>query len=223
MHSRIPSECMYRSTRGTNPRLGALKSPCRPCRYRRCRTTHISVCDGDRICQKAPCMLAKHLYTSAESISLSSQHRNHEPYPTASHPAPQQNPQTQRQPPAMTPVWTMTLSTGREYHLFGGHDSLYARCSGLFCQSLWLGQIGPAPVCKSMSMSKFCLLPLRSHVRCHNVPQAFVLELCLGQDAACTLPNKFTNNAGIGDAEALTSLHDGDRIIYLYLNAEASK
>jgi hypothetical protein len=49
--------------------------------------------------------------------------------------------------------WTMTLAAGREHFLFGGHDSLYARCSGLFRQSLWLGQIGPPPVCKSMSMS----------------------------------------------------------------------
>ena len=49
--------------------------------------------------------------------------------------------------------WTMTLAAGREHYLFGGHDSLYARCSGLSRQSLWLGQIGPPPVCKSMSMS----------------------------------------------------------------------
>ena len=47
----------------------------------------------------------------------------------------------------------MTLAAGREHYLFGGHDSLYARCSGSFRQSLWLGQIGPPPVCKSMSMS----------------------------------------------------------------------
>ena len=34
---------------------------------------------------------------------------------------------------------------------------MYARCSGLSRQSLWLGQIGPPPVCKSMSneMSNF--------------------------------------------------------------------
>ena len=49
--------------------------------------------------------------------------------------------------------WTMTLAAGREHYLFGGHDSLYARCSGLSRQSLWLAQIGPPPVCKSMSMS----------------------------------------------------------------------
>ena len=49
--------------------------------------------------------------------------------------------------------WTMTLAAGREHYLFGGHDSLYARCSGLSRQSLWLGQIGPPLVCKSMSMS----------------------------------------------------------------------
>ena len=45
----------------------------------------------------------------------------------------------------------MTLAAGREHYLFGGHDSLYARCSGFSRQSLWLGQIGPPPVCKSMS------------------------------------------------------------------------
>ena len=49
--------------------------------------------------------------------------------------------------------WTMTLAAGREHYLFGGHDSLYARCSGLSRRSLWLGQIGPPLVCKSMSMS----------------------------------------------------------------------
>ena len=38
--------------------------------------------------------------------------------------------------------WTMTLAAGREHYLFGGHDSLYARCSGFSRQSLWLGQIG---------------------------------------------------------------------------------
>ena len=38
--------------------------------------------------------------------------------------------------------------------LFGGHDSLYARCSGSSRQSLWQGQIGPPPVCKSMSKKK---------------------------------------------------------------------
>ena len=32
---------------------------------------------------------------------------------------------------------------------------MFARCSGLSRQSLWLGQIGPPPVCKSMSMSNF--------------------------------------------------------------------
>jgi hypothetical protein len=37
---------------------------------------------------------------------------------------------------------------------------LFARCSGLSRQSLWLGQIGPPPVCKSMSMSMS-----RSHSR----------------------------------------------------------
>ena len=54
--------------------------------------------------------------------------------------------------------WTMTLAAGREHDLFGEHDSLYARCSGLSRQSLWLGQIGPPPVCKSMSMS----MPVRN-------------------------------------------------------------
>ena len=49
--------------------------------------------------------------------------------------------------------WTTTLAAGREHYLFGEHDSLYARCSGLSRQSLWLGQIGPPPVCTSMSMS----------------------------------------------------------------------
>ena len=43
--------------------------------------------------------------------------------------------------------WTMTLAAGREQDSVGGHDSLYARCSGLSRQSLWLGQIGPPPVC----------------------------------------------------------------------------
>ena len=64
--------------------------------------------------------------------------------------------------------WTMTLAAGREHYLFGEHDSLYARCSGLFRQSLWLGQIGPPPVCKSMSMS---MLPARRDVllgKCHG-------------------------------------------------------
>ena len=49
--------------------------------------------------------------------------------------------------------WTMTLAAGREHCLFGGHDSLYARRSGLFRHSLWLGQVGPPPACKAMSMS----------------------------------------------------------------------
>ena len=47
--------------------------------------------------------------------------------------------------------WTLTLAAGREHYLFGGHDSLYARCSGSSRQSLWLGQIGPPPVCESSS------------------------------------------------------------------------
>ena len=64
----------------------------------------------------------------------------------------------------------MTLAAGREHYLFGGHESLYARCSGLFRQSLWLGQIGPPPVCKSISMSKMLLGVLRL---------CFALIICL--------------------------------------------
>jgi hypothetical protein len=57
---------------------------------------------------------------------------------------------------------------------------LFARCSGLSRQSLWLGQIGPPPVCKSMSMSMsympavravfhFCSLQLRVDVRPQDI------------------------------------------------------
>ena len=46
-----------------------------------------SLCDGDRICPKAPCMLVKQLYQNAESKSLSSQHRNHKPCPNVQSPS----------------------------------------------------------------------------------------------------------------------------------------
>jgi hypothetical protein len=67
--------------------------------------------------------------------------------------------------------WTMTLAAGREHYLFGGHDSLYARCSGLSRQSLWLGQIGPPPVCKPMSNVNLKAMQPKScdveGVKCH--------------------------------------------------------
>ena len=45
---------------------------------------------------------------------------------------------------------TMNLAAGHEPYVFGGHNSLYACCSGLFRQSLWLGQLGPTTSMLSM-------------------------------------------------------------------------
>jgi hypothetical protein len=56
--------------------------------------------------------------------------------------------------------WTMTLAAGREHYFIGEYDSLYARCCGLSRQSLWLGQIGPPPVRKSMSKMPLSGRPL---------------------------------------------------------------
>ena len=47
----------------------------------------------------------------------------------------------------------MTLAAGREHYLFVDTTRCTHVALGLFRQSLWLGQIGPPPVCKSMSMS----------------------------------------------------------------------
>ena len=46
-----------------------------------------SLCDGDRICPKAPCMLVKQPYQNAESKNLSSQHQNHKPCPNVQSPS----------------------------------------------------------------------------------------------------------------------------------------
>ena len=78
--------------------------------------------------------------------------------------------------------WTMTLAAGRGHYLFGGHDSLYARCSGLSRQSLWLGQIGPPPVCKSMSKKMFVMIIVQSWRGMDPVGFEWTMTLAAGRE-----------------------------------------